>query len=92
MSKAKLIFSSLLLLVAGYNPADRPPPEVSLTPNRGRWNEDAATKITADYSGAVTKPATVDDIHLRIDGAEAARFMSDLVRLVSEPMVLMARL
>ncbi len=30
--------------------------------------------------------------HRYIDGAEAARFMSDLVRLVSEPMVLMARL
>jgi len=30
--------------------------------------------------------------HRYIDGAEAARFMSDMVRLVSEPMVLMARL
>ena len=30
--------------------------------------------------------------HRYIDGAEAARFMSDLVRLVSEPMVLMARM
>lgn len=30
--------------------------------------------------------------HRYIDGAEAARFMSDIVRLVSEPMVLMARL
>jgi pyruvate dehydrogenase E2 component (dihydrolipoamide acetyltransferase) len=30
--------------------------------------------------------------HRYVDGAEAARFMSDLVRLVSEPMVLMARL
>jgi pyruvate dehydrogenase E2 component (dihydrolipoamide acetyltransferase) len=30
--------------------------------------------------------------HRYIDGAEAARFMSDLVSLVSEPMVLMARL
>lgn len=30
--------------------------------------------------------------HRYIDGAEAARFMSDLVRLISEPMVLMARL
>jgi pyruvate dehydrogenase E2 component (dihydrolipoamide acetyltransferase) len=30
--------------------------------------------------------------HRYIDGAEAARFMSDFVRLVSEPMVLMARL
>jgi len=30
--------------------------------------------------------------HRYIDGAEGARFMSDLVRLVSEPMVLMARL
>ena len=29
--------------------------------------------------------------HRYIDGAEAARFMSDMVRLVSEPMVLMAR-
>jgi pyruvate dehydrogenase E2 component (dihydrolipoamide acetyltransferase) len=30
--------------------------------------------------------------HRYIDGAEAARFMSDMVRLVSEPMVLMARM
>jgi pyruvate dehydrogenase E2 component (dihydrolipoamide acetyltransferase) len=30
--------------------------------------------------------------HRYIDGAEGARFMSDLVRLVSEPMVLMARI
>lgn len=30
--------------------------------------------------------------HRYVDGAEAARFMSDMVRLVSEPMVLMARL
>jgi pyruvate dehydrogenase E2 component (dihydrolipoamide acetyltransferase) len=30
--------------------------------------------------------------HRYIDGAEAARFMSEMVRLVSEPMVLMARL
>jgi pyruvate dehydrogenase E2 component (dihydrolipoamide acetyltransferase) len=30
--------------------------------------------------------------HRYIDGAQAARFMSDMVRLVSEPMVLMARL
>jgi pyruvate dehydrogenase E2 component (dihydrolipoamide acetyltransferase) len=30
--------------------------------------------------------------HRYIDGAEAARFMSDMVRLISEPMVLMARL
>ena len=30
--------------------------------------------------------------HRYIDGAEAARFMSDMVRLVSEPMLLMARL
>ena len=30
--------------------------------------------------------------HRYIDGAEAARFMSDLVRLVSNPMLLMARL
>jgi pyruvate dehydrogenase E2 component (dihydrolipoamide acetyltransferase) len=30
--------------------------------------------------------------HRYIDGAEAARFMSDMVHLVSEPMVLMARL
>jgi len=30
--------------------------------------------------------------HRYIDGAEAARFMSDMVRLVSEPMMLMARL
>ncbi len=30
--------------------------------------------------------------HRYIDGAEAARFMSDLVQLISEPMLLMARL
>jgi len=30
--------------------------------------------------------------HRYVDGAEAARFMSDLVRLVSQPMLLMARL
>ena len=30
--------------------------------------------------------------HRYIDGAEAARFMSDMVRLVSDPMLLMARL
>ncbi len=30
--------------------------------------------------------------HRYIDGAEAARFMSDMVRLVSQPMVLMARM
>jgi pyruvate dehydrogenase E2 component (dihydrolipoamide acetyltransferase) len=30
--------------------------------------------------------------HRYIDGAEAARFMSDLVRLVSDPMLLMARM
>jgi pyruvate dehydrogenase E2 component (dihydrolipoamide acetyltransferase) len=30
--------------------------------------------------------------HRYIDGAEAARFMSDLVHLISEPMLLMARL
>ncbi len=30
--------------------------------------------------------------HRYIDGAEAARFMSDMVRLLSEPMLLMARL
>jgi len=30
--------------------------------------------------------------HRYIDGAEAARFMSDMVRLISEPMVLMARM
>ena len=34
MSKSRLIFPSLLLLlVAGCDPADRPPPEVSLTPD-----------------------------------------------------------
>ena len=44
MSKAKLIFSSLLLLVAGCNPADRPPPEVSLTPDA----------TTVDYNGSFT--------------------------------------
>ena len=30
--------------------------------------------------------------HRYIDGAEGARFMSDMVRLVSEPMMLIARL
>jgi pyruvate/2-oxoglutarate dehydrogenase complex dihydrolipoamide acyltransferase (E2) component len=30
--------------------------------------------------------------HRYIDGAEGARFMSDMVRLVSEPMLLIARL